>query len=144
VGAGAPPASGRGFRLGRRSSGANADFEGRFELERHDASNRTIEGADGRTLEYDLALVVPVHQASAVIRNAALVAEGGYMDVRLPSMISPQHDNVWGIGDVVAPTIGLGMAGVFAHFQAEHVATQIIDRARGTTWASSTTWSASA
>jgi sulfide:quinone oxidoreductase len=38
---------------------------------------------------------------------------------------------VYGIGDVVAPTIGLGMAGVFAHFQADHVATQILDRVRG-------------
>ena len=37
-----------------------------------------------------------------------------------------------GIGDVVAPTIGLGMAGVFAHFQAEHVASQIMDEVRGT------------
>ena len=61
-----------------------------------------------------------------------MVADGGYMDVKLPSMVSPQFDDVWGIGDVVAPTIGLGMAGVFAHFQAEHVVTQIIDRARGT------------
>jgi len=33
--------------------------------------------------------------------------------------------------DAVAPTIGLGMAGVFAHFQAEHVVSQIVDRARG-------------
>lgn len=32
---------------------------------------------------------------------------------------------------MVAPTIGLGMAGVFAHFQAEHVVSQIIDRERG-------------
>ena len=54
------------------------------------------------------------------------------MDVKLPSMASPEFEDVWGIGDVVAPTIGLGMAGVFAHFQAEHVVTQIIDRARGT------------
>ncbi len=86
----------------------------------------------GASLEYDLALVVPAHQAPEVIREAELVADGGYMDVSLPSMLSPTHPDVWGIGDVVAPTIGLGMAGVFAHFQAEHVVTQILDRVRGT------------
>lgn len=107
-------------------------FEGGFELERHDPDNRTLRAGDGRELEYDLAMVVPAHQAPAVIAESGMVAEGGYMDVKLPSMASPQFEDVWGIGDVVAPTIGLGMAGVFAHFQAEHVVTQIIDRARGT------------
>jgi sulfide:quinone oxidoreductase len=118
--------------FGRFLDQRGVDFEGGFELARHDASNRTIHGEDGRSLEYDLALVVPAHQAPQVIRDSGLVADGGYMDVKLPSMASPDHDNVWGIGDVVAPTIGLGMAGVFAHFQAEHVATQVIDRVRGT------------
>lgn len=107
-------------------------FEGGFELERHDPDNRILRAGDGRELEYDLAMVVPAHQAPAVIAESGMVAEGGYMDVKLPSMASPQFEDVWGIGDVVAPTIGLGMAGVFAHFQAEHVVTQIIDRARGT------------
>ena len=108
------------------------DFEGAFDLESHDASDRVLRGADGREFEYDLAMVIPAHRAPAVIADSGLAAEGGYMDVKLPSMISPEHPDVWGIGDVVAPTIGLGMAGVFAHFQAEHVATQIIDRVRGT------------
>jgi sulfide:quinone oxidoreductase len=108
------------------------DFEGSFQLEANDPSNKVLRGKDGREFPYDLALVVPAHQAPAVIRDSALVANGGYMDVKLPSMLSPEFDDVWGIGDAVAPTIGLGMAGVFAHFQAEHVVTQIIDRARGT------------
>jgi sulfide:quinone oxidoreductase len=118
--------------FGRFLEQREVDFEGGFQLDSHDASNRTLRGKDGRELSYDLALVVPAHQAPAVIRDSGLAAVGGYMDVKLPSMASPEFDDVWGIGDVVAPTIGLGMAGVFAHFQAEHVVTQIIDRARGT------------
>jgi sulfide:quinone oxidoreductase len=86
---------------------------------------------DGRTLPYDLAVVVPAHECPAVISASGLAGANGWMDVRVPSLESPKHENVFGIGDVVAPTIGLGMAGVFAHFQAEHVATQIIDRVRG-------------
>jgi sulfide:quinone oxidoreductase len=118
--------------FGRFLEQREVDFEGSFQLDSHDASNRVLRGKDGRELAYDLALVVPTHHAPAVIQESGLVADGGYMDVKLPSMASPVHDGVWGIGDVVAPTIGLGMAGVFAHFQAEHVVTQIIDRTRGT------------
>lgn len=118
--------------FGRFLEQREVSFEGGFELERHDADNRVLRAKDGRELDYDLAMVVPAHQAPAVIADSGMVAEGGYMDVKLPSMVSPQFEDVWGIGDVVAPTIGLGMAGVFAHFQAEHVVTQIIDRTRGT------------
>jgi sulfide:quinone oxidoreductase len=118
--------------FGRFLDHREVSFEGGFELERHDAGKRTLRAKDGRELEYDLAMVVPAHQAPAVIAESGMVAQGGYMDVKLPSMASPTFEDVWGIGDVVAPTIGLGMAGVFAHFQAEHVVTQIIDRARGT------------
>lgn len=106
-------------------------FEGGFELERHDGDRRVLRARDGRELEYDFAVVVPAHEAPPSVRGSPLAAAEGYMDVALPSMRSPRYDNVYGIGDVVAPTIGLGMAGVFAHFQAEHVASQIVDRIRG-------------
>jgi sulfide:quinone oxidoreductase len=118
--------------FGRLLEQREVEFEGGFQLDSHDGSKRILRGSDGRELAYDLALVVPAHRAPAVIEESGLGAEGGYMDVMLPSMASPRYDDVWGVGDVVAPTIGLGMAGVFAHFQAEHVVTQIIDRARGT------------
>lgn len=118
--------------FGRFLDQRGVDFVGGFELEEHRGEQRSFRASDGRELSYDLALVVPAHRAPAVIADSGLIADGGYMDVELPSMRAPGHENVWGIGDVVAPTIGLGMAGVFAHFQAEHVATQIIDRVRGT------------
>lgn len=107
------------------------EFEGGFVCARHDPDRRVVVAMDGRELEYDFAIVVPHHRAPEAVRNSSLATADGYMDVVLPSMRSPRYDNVWGIGDVVAPTIGLGMAGVFAHFQAEHVVSQIIDRERG-------------
>lgn len=107
-------------------------WEGKFELKGHDVSSHVLEASDGRKLEYDLAIVVPPHEAPSVIRKSGLATESGYMDVRLPSMESPTHEGIFGIGDVVAPSIGLGMAGVFAHFQAEHVVSEILDRVRGT------------
>lgn len=106
-------------------------FEGSFELVDHDRDGRTLRAKDGRSLEYDFGIVVPPHQAPEVVAGSPLAGPGGYMDVVLPSMQHPRYENVFGIGDVVAPTIGLGMAGVFAHFQADHVASAIMDRIRG-------------
>lgn len=107
-------------------------FEGGFELAHHDRERHVLRAKDGRELEYDLAVVVPPHEAPKPVRESPLATLEGYMDVELPSMASPRYPNVFGIGDAVAPTIGLGMAGVFAHFQAEHVVSQILDRVRGT------------
>ena len=106
-------------------------FVGGFDLAEHDAASTTLRAGDGRELSYDFAVVIPAHDAPAPVKASPLATQDGYMDVELPSMRSPVYDNVYGIGDVVAPTIGLGMAGVFAHFQAEHVASQIVDRVRG-------------
>lgn len=109
----------------------NVRFEGGFTLASHDRDSHVLRAVDGRQLEYDFAVVIPPHEAPAPVATSPLAAANGYMDVRLPSMVSPRYDNVFGIGDVVAPTIGLGMAGVFAHFQSDHVVTEIIDRIRG-------------
>jgi sulfide:quinone oxidoreductase len=106
-------------------------FEGGFTLSNHDREHRVLRSEDGRELSYEFAVVVPPHEAPEVIRRSPLAGAEGYMDVQLPSMAAPRYENVFGIGDAVAPTIGLGMAGVFAHFQADHVATQILDRIRG-------------
>ncbi len=106
-------------------------FEGSFRLTAHDGERHILRSSDGRALDYDFAIVVPPHAPPEPVRASPLAGANGYMDVQLPSMVSPRYANVFGIGDVVAPTIGLGMAGVFAHFQAEHVATQILDHIRG-------------
>lgn len=119
----------RGFK--KMLDEAGIRFEGSFHFAHHDLSNSEIVSKDGRRLPYDLGVLVPQHGPPPVIADSPLAGAGGYMDVELPSMLHPSYPNVWGIGDVVAPTIGLGMAGIFAHFQAEHVVTQILDRSRG-------------
>jgi sulfide:quinone oxidoreductase len=118
-----------GFRAFLRQF--RVDFQGGFQLADHDRDRRLLRAADGRALEYDLAILIPPHAPPEPVRNSPLASAAGYMDVALPSMASPRYPEVYGVGDVVAPTIGLGMAGVFAHFQADHVVTQILDRIRG-------------
>jgi sulfide:quinone oxidoreductase len=109
-------------------------FDSRFDLRSTTATadGHRLVASDGREVDADLAIVVPPHRPPAVIADAGLATETGWMQVTAPSMRHPEHPEVFGVGDVVAPTLGLGMAGVFAHFQAEHVATQIADEALGT------------
>lgn len=106
-------------------------FEGGFEFAGLDQQAHVLRSNDGRDLTYDFAVVIPAHVPPEPVRASPLATATGYMDVELPSMRARNYANVFGVGDVVAPTIGLGMAGVFAHFQAEHVVTQILDDIRG-------------
>jgi len=107
-------------------------YEGGFEPVEADGSR--VRGGDGRSLEYDLLIYVPVHEPPEAVARSPLAREdlGGWMDVDKRTLRHPKYSNVWGVGDVIAPTMGLGMAGVFAHFQAEYVASQVADEVLGT------------
>lgn len=109
----------------------DVDFVPSFTVAANDRDAGVIRSTDGRELPYDLAFLVPPHKAPDVVSHSPLAADTGYMDVTLPNLRSPKYPNVFGVGDVVAPTLDLGMAGVFAHLQADHVASQIIDSVRG-------------
>jgi len=97
-------------------------------------TENTIELSNGESLHYDFAVVVPPHTPPKPVADSVLSNEdvSGYMNVDIRTLKHPKYDNVFGIGDVIAPTLGLGMAGVFAHFQAEFVSSQILDDIRGT------------
>lgn len=87
----------------------------------------------GERVEYDLAIAVPPHSPPEPVANSELgdPSIGGYMKVDKRTLRSPKYDNVYGVGDVIAPSLGIGMAGVFAHFQAEYVASSIVDEIKG-------------
>jgi sulfide:quinone oxidoreductase len=107
------------------------DFIGGVELERVD--DKGLVARDGERIEADLPIVVPPHEPPRPVSSSSLASEetGGYMLVDKRTLRHPDYGNVFGVGDVIAPTLGIGMAGVFAHFQAEFVASQIIDELKG-------------
>ncbi len=106
-------------------------FRGKLEVERIEEGR--ILFRNGESMDYDLAVVVPPHEPPAPVAESDLAKPetGGYMNVELKTLRHPKYRNVFGIGDIIEPTIGLGMAGIFAHFQAEFVASQIIDEITG-------------
>jgi sulfide:quinone oxidoreductase len=90
-----------------------------------DASARQISFTNGAVVEYDLLLFVPPHRAPAVVREAGLVGDSGWIPVDRHTL-KTSFPSVFAIGDVTAIPLALGKplpkAGVFAHGQAEVVA----------------------
>ncbi|MEZ0290713.1 MAG: FAD/NAD(P)-binding oxidoreductase [Sulfolobales archaeon] len=111
----------------------NIEFIGRWTVDYVDPKERVVTSVNGEKLKYDLAILIPPHEpAKPVAENPDLInKDSGYMSVDRKSLRHPKYDEVYGIGDIVAPTLRLGMAGVFAHFQADYVATRIANELRG-------------
>jgi sulfide:quinone oxidoreductase len=91
-------------------------------------SSHRIGFTNGVSAEYDLLLYVPPHRAPAVVREAGLVNEAGWIPVDRHTL-QTQFDNVFAIGDITTIPLKMGRplpkAGVFAHDQAEVVAHNI-------------------
>ncbi|MDG6994567.1 MAG: NAD(P)/FAD-dependent oxidoreductase [Nitrososphaerota archaeon] len=103
-----------------------------FNISSIDVKAKKITSTKGDALIYDLGIVIPPHSPPKCVADSDLAnSKNGYMDVEPKSLKSKKYDDVYGIGDLIAPNLGIGMAGVFAHLQAEHVATRIVDEVNG-------------
>ena len=93
-----------------------------------DPAARRITFANGTTAKYDLLFYVPPHRAPAVVREAGLTNEAGWIPVDRHTL-QTQFEGVYAIGDITAIPLKMGRplpkAGVFAHGQAEVVAHNI-------------------
>ena len=93
-----------------------------------DAAKRRIVFANGAEAGFDLLLYVPPHRAPAVVREAGLTNESGWVPVDRHTL-QTQFDNVFALGDITTIPLKMGRplpkAGVFAHGQAEVVAHNI-------------------
>ena len=85
---------------------------------------------DSSTISFDLFIAVPPHTCPAVVREAGLTDESGWVPVD-PTTMRTAHANVFAIGDIASIATPSGFvpilpkAGVFAHGQAEVVANNI-------------------
>ena len=90
-----------------------------------DRAARRLAFANGAQAQFDLLVYVPPHRAPAVVRQAGLAPEGGWVSVDRSTFVT-QFPGVFAIGDVTTVPLAMGKplpkAGVFAHAQAEVVA----------------------
>jgi len=98
------------------------------ELASVDPGARRLSFKNGVQADYDLLLYVPPHRAPAVVREAGLTGESGWVSVDR-SRFETRHPDVYAIGDVTTVPLAMGKplpkAGVFAERQAEVVARNI-------------------
>jgi len=87
-------------------------------------------GENSEKYNFDLLLIVPPHKAPDVVSLAGLLGESGWIPVN-PQTLETKHPGVFAIGDITSIKLTNGKmlpkAGVFAHFEAEVVATRIAD-----------------
>lgn len=105
-----------------------------------DSGERRLVFANGATAEYDLLAYVPPHQAPAVVREAGLVDDTGWIPADRDNLHT-RHPGVYAIGDVTGIPLKMGKplpkAGVFAEREAKVVAHNITQQITGdgeTTW----------
>ncbi len=93
-----------------------------------DPATRRITFANDASADYDLLFYVPPHRAPAVVREAGLTNEAGWIPVDRHTL-KTQFEGVFAIGDITSIPLKMGRplpkAGVFAHGQAEVVANNI-------------------
>lgn len=93
-----------------------------------DRSARRLVFANGTNADFDLLVYVPPHRAPAVVRDAGLGNETGWIPVDRTTF-ETKFPAVFAIGDVTTVPLTMGKplpkAGVFAHAQAEVVSANI-------------------
>lgn len=97
-----------------------------FRLANIDGEGEKLVGESGETVDYDIAIVAPPHRPPDFISgNPELASSSGWLDSNTRNFRNRAYDDVYAIGDAIAPSIGIGMAGVFAHFQADTAASYV-------------------
>ena len=105
---------------------AGIEFMGSSVISEIDVENKTVRIADGRAVDYDLVMIVPIHKAPDVVLESGMTVDG-WIQVD-PDTMRTTYPDVFALGDVAA--VGVPRAGVFAEGQARIVASQLIAEVR--------------
>lgn len=100
-----------------------------------DPDHRRITFANGASAEFDLLAYIPPHRAPQPVRDAGMCGESGWIPVDRETMAT-KFPGIFAIGDitgVMLTSIGkpLPKAGVFAHYEAEVVANNLVHAITG-------------
>jgi sulfide:quinone oxidoreductase len=109
-------------------------FNSASTAERIDSDSHAVVLSGGERIPYDVLIGIPPHVAPDAARTSGLAAESGFIPVDRATLAT-SADGVYAIGDVTAISIPGGKllpkAGVFAHREAEVVASRIAAELRG-------------
>ena len=113
---------------------------GLHQLTSVDAQNGKLTFEGKEHVAYDLLVAIPPHKSPAVVKEAGLTNDAGWIPVNQETL-ETEHNNVYAIGDITSlPIPGrwkpdipmmLPKAGVFAHAQAKVVVQRIVANING-------------
>lgn len=95
-------------------AGRQIELETDFAIERVDAERSVMVGFDGREIDYDLLVTVPVNMGADYIARSGLGDESNYVDTDRATLQSKAHPDIFVLGD--AGTLPTSKAGSVAHF----------------------------
>lgn len=103
--------------------------EPEFALAEVDNGRQVISSYDGRELNYDLLVTIPVHMGAEVIQRSGLGNELHFIPTDQHTLQSKHWPNVWVIGD--ATDLPASKAGSVAHFEAEVLTENLLRHLEG-------------
>ncbi len=124
------------LRVSELMKSKGIDYFPEHKLDEADKNHLTFSTPDNQEVkkEYDLMAYTPKHVCPAVIREAGMTGETGWVEVNHQTLQTP-FENVYAIGDIttipLSGTESLPKAGVFAQYQANTVAHNITRQMHG-------------
>ena len=100
-----------------------------FAVSQVDGERRVMQAYDGRELDFDLLVTVPLHAGSELIQKSGMGDAGGFVPTHKHTLQSKRHEHVFVIGD--ATDVPTSKAGSVAHFQSEVLAENLARYVRG-------------
>jgi sulfide:quinone oxidoreductase len=109
-------------------AGRGIGFTAGAKLAEVDHRSRQVRFENGAIAAFDLLIATPLHHCPAVLREAGLAGESGWVEADRETLATP-FENVYAIGDATVIPLkdgkSLPKTGVFAHGQAEVVSRNI-------------------
>jgi len=103
--------------LGEMMRARNIEVVPEFNLAEVDGGRRVMKSYDGREVDYDLLVTIPLHGGAAAITKSQMGDAGGWLPTNKHTLQSTQWPNVFALGD--ATDVPASKAGAVAHFQSE-------------------------
>ena len=110
--------------LGDMLASRNIAVESNFVVSAVDGERRVMSSYDGREVDYDLLVTIPLHQGSALIQTSGLGDDDGFVPTDKHTLQSEAFANIFALGD--ATNLPTSKAGSVAHFQAEVLTENIL------------------
>ena len=95
----------------------NIQVVGEFNPSEVDNSRKVLKGYDGREVDFDLLVTVPMHGGSDAILRSELGDDLGFVPTDKHTLQAKHHENIFVIGD--ATDVPASKAGAVAHFQGD-------------------------